>query len=55
MWAWILAVILASLAAAFVGSFVGALAGIDWHERSRMRDLKRKRADITAALDRDTR
>lgn len=39
--------------AAVVGGAIGAWAGIDWDTRRRVRDLRRKRANIDRALDRD--
>ncbi len=48
LWVWYVAGIAVAL-------LVGALAGVDWERRSRVRDLKRKRADITRALERDER
>lgn len=52
-WWGILIVLLVAAAFAFVSAFCGVLAGIDWAEHRRVRDLRRKRANIKAALDRD--
>jgi hypothetical protein len=43
------------LASAFVGTMIGLIAGVDWAERRRVRDLRANRADISAAFDRNTR
>jgi hypothetical protein len=53
---WGLGVLIATcFGAAVVGGAIGAWSGIDWHERRRVRDLRRKRANIESALDRESR
>lgn len=58
VWWGIMCVVLTALAAAFVGSFAGVLSGIEWHtwteQRRRVREIRSKRADITAAWERDS-
>lgn len=53
LWVMYLCVVLGALLSAGVGAFVGTLGGIDWSERRRTRDLRRKRANIQRALDHD--
>lgn len=53
-WVGYLIVLFVGLAASTIGGFVGGLITIDWHERRRVRDLRRKRANIERAIDRDS-
>lgn len=52
-WAAYLVVLAVTLIAAIVGGFIGTLGGVEWAERRRTRDLRRKRANIQRALERD--
>lgn len=53
MWLMALCTMIVGLAAGFVGAAWGMIAGIDWHQRRRIMEIRRTRANIEAAIDRD--
>lgn len=55
VWASILILLAVVAAVGFLSAAAGVVAGIDWNERRRVRSLRRTRANITAAMNREQR